>query len=118
MASTALDLGSRRAQLLADRRKIAAEVTRLIDEIDEILPDHAPRRIGDRECQLLREMVDQRGLDRHEGFEVIVAVVAAAGAGGRPVRIARRSLAVRARGRGIGIGGGDVLEVGGGPLAG
>ena len=113
-----LDRGGRCAQLLADHRKIAPEVTRLIDEIDEILSDHPLDRIGDRECKLLREMVDQRGLHRYEGFEVIVAVVAAAGAGGRPVRIPSRGLAVRARGRGIGIRGGDILEVGGEPLAG
>ena len=71
------DLGQRRAELLADLRQIAGEVAGLVDQIDEILPDHAPGRIGDRQRELLGEMVGQRGLGRNEGFEIVVAVVAA-----------------------------------------
>ena len=86
MASTLSTAAQRRAQLLRDHRQIAAEVTGLIDEIDEILPDHALDRIGHRQRKLLGEMVDQRGLHRNEGFEIVVAVVAAAGAGRAPSR--------------------------------
>ena len=113
-----LDRGQRGAQLLADHRQIADEVTSLIDEIDKILPDHAPDRIGHRQRELPGEMVDQRGLHRNEGFEIVVAVVAATGAGRAPVGIPRRRLAVRARRRGIGIGGRHVLEIGTEPFVG
>ena len=39
-----LDLGQRRAELLADLREVAGEVAGLVDQIDEVLADHAPRR--------------------------------------------------------------------------
>ena len=43
------------------------------------------RRAGsdDRERELLGEMVGERRLGRDEGFEIVVAVLAAAGAGRR-----------------------------------
>src|SRR6188472_413259 len=63
-------------------------------------------------------MVDQRGLHRNEGFEIVVAGVAATGTGRGPVGIARRRLAVGARRRSIGIGGRHVFEVGTEPLLG
>ena len=106
-----VDLGSRRAQLLSDQREIAVEIAGLVDEIDEILPDHAPRRIDHRKRELLGEMIGQRGLDRDEGLEIVVAVVAPARTGARPFGIARRRLAVRARGRGVGVGGGDIVKL-------
>ena len=81
-----LDLGgaARRASRATDR-KIAAEVAGLVDEIDQILPDHAPHRIGDRKRELLGEMIGKRCLGRDEGFEIVVAVVAAAGCRRRPI---------------------------------
>ena len=110
--------GARRAQFLRDHRQVAAEVTGLIDKIDQILPDHALHRVGHRQRKLLGEMVDERDLDRNEGFEIVVAVVAAAGTGCGPVGIARGRLAIRARGRGIGIGGRNVLKIRRKPFAG
>ena len=79
-----LDLGERRAELLGDRRQVAGEIAGLVDQIDQILADHAARRIGDRERELLGEMIGERRLGRDEGFEIVVAVVAAAGAGAPP----------------------------------
>ena len=110
--------GARRAQFLRDHRQVAAEVTGLIDKIDQILPDHALHRVDHCQRKLLGEMVDERDLDRNEGFEIVVAVVAAAGTGCGPVGIARRRLAIRARGRGIGIGGRNVLKIRREPFAG
>ena len=66
-------------QPLGDDGEIATEIAGLIDQIDEMLADHAPRRIGNRQHQLLGEMIGQRRLHRDEGFEVVVAVVATAG---------------------------------------
>ena len=87
-----LDLGDGGAELFGDRRKIAAEIAGLVDEIDEILADHAPRRVGDRKRKLLAQPVRQRGLGGDEGFEIVVAVLAAAGADCRPFGIAGRKL--------------------------
>ena len=93
-----IDLGERRAELLGDRREIAAEIAGLVDQIDEVLPDHAAGRIGDRQRELLGEMVGERRLGRDEGLEIVVAVLAAAGAGAGPFGIARRHLGGGARG--------------------
>ena len=49
-------------------------------------------RIGDGERQLLAQPVRQRGLGGNESFEIVVAVLAAAGADAGPFRIARRAL--------------------------
>ncbi len=98
-----LDLGERRAELFGDRREIAGEIAGLVDQIDQILPDHAARRIGDRQRELLGEMVGERRLGRDEGFEIVVAVLAAAGAGAGPFGIARRHLGGGARGGRIGL---------------
>ena len=54
MASTASTSATRRAELFGDRRQIAGEIAGLVDEIDEVLADHAPHRIGDRERRAAR----------------------------------------------------------------
>ena len=87
-----LDFRDRGAELLGDRREIAGQVAGLVDQIDEILADHAARRIGDRERELLGEMVGERALGRREGFEIVVAVVAAGRRRAAPFRIAERRL--------------------------
>ena len=43
-------------------------------------------RVGDRERELLGEMVGKRGLGRDERFEIVVAVVAPAGTDAGPFR--------------------------------
>ena len=107
-----LDLGDRRAELFPDHREIAAEVAGLIDHIDQVLPDHAPCGVRDRERELLGEMIGKCGLGRDEGFEIVVGVVAAAGAGAGPLGIAGHGVAVRTRGRCVGVGGRNIVEVG------
>ena len=72
--------------------KSALRYPELVDEIDEILPDHASRRVGDREDELLAKPVGQRRLGGHERFEVIVAAVTPAGADARPFGVARGKL--------------------------
>ena len=89
-----IDFGQRRAELLGDLREIAGEVAGLVDQIDEILPDHAAGRIGDGERELLGQMIGERRLGGDEGFEIVVAVLAAAGAGAGPFGIAQRSIGV------------------------
>ena len=69
-----LDLGARRAELLGDGVEIAGEVAGLVHHIDQVLPDHAAGRIGDRQRHLLGEMIGERGLGRDEGFQIVVAV--------------------------------------------
>ena len=85
-----LDVAARRAELVGDRVEIAGEIAGLVHHIDQVLPDHAAGRIGNRQRHLLGEMIGQRDLGRDEGFQIIVAVLAAAGADARPFRIGRR----------------------------
>jgi hypothetical protein len=96
--------------------EIAGKIAGLVDEIDQVLPDHAPCWVGDRERQLLGEVIGERGLGRDEGFEIVLAV-STAGAGAGPFGIAGRGLAVRARARRIGVGGRNVFEIGDRALA-
>ena len=67
------DFRQRRAELLRHGRKIAGEIAGLVDQIDEVLADHAPHRIADREHELLGEMIGERDLGGDEGFEIVVA---------------------------------------------
>ena len=112
------DLGHRRAELFADHRQIAAEITGLVDQVDEVLSDHAPRGIDHRERELPGEMIGQRGLDGDEGLEIVVAILAPARTGAGPFGIRRGRLAVRARRRRIGVGGRNIVELGTGLLGG
>ena len=87
------------------------QIAGLVDQIDEVVADHAPYRIDDLERQLLAQPIRQRRFRRHEGFEVELAVVAAAGADAGPFRIAARRVggALAAR-RGV-IGNRGVVDV-------
>ena len=78
-------LGGRRAELVGDLRQIAGEIAGLVDQVDDVLPDHPADRIGDRKRKLFGEMAGERGLRRDEGFEIVVAVVAAARPAAAPV---------------------------------
>ena len=82
-----LDLGDRRAEPVGNGGKIGGEIAGFIDRIDQVAADHAPRRIGDGERKLLAQMIGQRRLGGDEGLEIVVAVLAAAGADARPFRI-------------------------------
>ena len=85
-----LDLGERRAELFGNGREVAGQIPGLVDQIDQVLADHAADRIGDREQKLVGEMAGERGLGRDERLEIIVAVVAPAGADAGPFRIGGR----------------------------
>ncbi len=85
-----LDVGARRAELVGDGVEIAGEVAGLVHHIDQVLPDHAAGRIGNRQRHLLGEMRGQRDLGGDESFQIIGAVLAAAGARAGPFRIGRR----------------------------
>ena len=54
-----LDVGQRGAELLGDGVEIAGEIAGLVDHIDQVLPDHAAGRIGDRQRDLFGEVVRQ-----------------------------------------------------------
>ncbi len=109
-----LDLAKARPQLFRDRCEVAIEIAGLIDQIDEVLPDHAAGRIGERERELLGKMVGERGLDRHESFEIVVGIVAPPRPRAGPFGVTHRPLAVATRERGIGIGGSNIVDIEGG----
>ena len=66
------NFGTGGAELLRDHREVAREIARLVHEIDQILPDHAPGRIGDRERKLLGEMIGKRHLGGNPGLQIVV----------------------------------------------
>ena len=80
MPSTASTSATAVPSFSATAARSPREIAGLVDQIDEIVADHAPRRIGDGERKLLAQPVRQRRLGGDEGFEIVVAVVAAAGA--------------------------------------
>ena len=82
-----LDLRLRRAQPLGRLTEIRRHVTGLVDEVDQILADHAARGIGEGHRQLLGKMAAERHLGGDEGFEIVAVIVGSAaapfGVGGR-----------------------------------
>ena len=89
----------RRAEPLGDGGEIAGQIAGLVDEIDQVTADHAAHRIGDRERKLLTQMIGQCRLGGHEGFQIVVAVLAAAGADAGPFRVGGRLVLRRTRRR-------------------
>ncbi len=106
------DLARRRAELLGDRGEIAGEIAGLVDEIDEILPDHPPRGIGDCHHHLSGKMIGKRRLGRDESFEIIIVAVAAAGTDAGPFRIGGRRIGRRTLAFLAGIVGKNVFQRG------
>ena len=82
-----LDVGLRRPEPLGGLAEIRRQVAGLVDEVDQILPDHALRGLGEGHRQLFGEMAAERHLGGDEGFEVVAVVVGGAaapfGIGGR-----------------------------------
>ena len=72
-----LDLGKRRTKLLGNFGEIGAEISRLVDRIDQIVSDQTADWIGNRDSELLIEMADERRLGFDKCFEVVVAILAA-----------------------------------------
>jgi hypothetical protein len=79
------------AELFRRRRQIGAEVPGFIDQIDQILTDHAPRRLGDGDDKLLPQPIRERGFGGTVSLEIVVAV-GTAGADRSPLRISGRPL--------------------------
>ena len=81
------DVLGRRAEPLGGLAQIRRQVTRLVHQIDQILPDHALRGSGESHRQLLGEMAAERDLGGHEGFKIVAVVIRRAaapfGIGGR-----------------------------------
>src|SRR5262249_61535691 len=96
-----LDLGRRRRKLLSNLGEVADDVSSLVHQVDDVLPDHAAGRIGDRKRKLLGQMVCKRHFDRYEGLEIVVAALAPAGADTRPLGAARQGFGIGARTIGI-----------------
>ena len=116
IASTASTSASGAPSFSATADEIAGEVAGLVDHVDQELPDHPPDRIGDRQRKLLGEMIGQRRLGRHEGFQIVVAVLAPAIADAGPFRRTHRLVGARALRRLAGVVGKFVFEIGAEPL--
>ncbi len=63
-----LDFRKRSAQLFRNGRKIAAQIPRFIDKIDQMLADDALHGLRDREHQLTGEMIGEGDFSRNEGL--------------------------------------------------
>ena len=109
------ELGDAGTEFFRDRRQVAGQIAGLVDQIDEVIADHAPYRIDDFQGQLLAQPIRQRRFRGHEGFEIEFAVVAAAGADASPFRIAARRVGY-ALAAGLGLIGGSVVDMVLGPL--
>ena len=104
-----LDLADASAELVGGCRQIAGEVAGFIDHADEVMTDHAPNRIWNRQRDLLAQPLRQGRLGGDKGFEIVLVVVAAACSGSRPFRISRRHVR-GARADRFGFIGGRVVE--------
>ena len=89
-AEHSFDLLDASAEFFRRRFEIAADIAGFVDQIDQILADHPPRRCVDRQRQLLAQPIGERRLRRHKGLEIVFAVIAAAGADRGPFRIGGR----------------------------
>ena len=65
------DVARAGAELVADVAEIGWQVTGLVDEIDQILSNHALRRRGDGDRELFGQMFAERHLGRDEGLEIV-----------------------------------------------
>ena len=105
-----IDVLLRRTQPFGGLPEIRRQIAGVVDQIDQILPDHALRRRCERDGELFGEMAAKGDLGGDEGFQIVVVVVGGAaapfGIGGRRrvLRGARRSFG--------GLLGEDVVEAG------
>ena len=98
------------AEPLGDLAEIGRQIAGFVDQIDQILPDHALRRRGEGDRQLLGEMIAERDFGGDEGFEIVVLV---AGGAAAPFGVGgRRGILRGARGGFRGLLGEDVVEPG------
>src|SRR5262249_54132299 len=98
------------AELLSRGGEVAGEVARLVDQVDQILADHAPDRIGNGKRQLLAQPVGECRFGGDEGFEIVFGIAAIGPAAtARPIWLAGRPLG-RARPRRLAVIRGGVVE--------
>ena len=103
-----LDVLLRCAKPLGGLAEIGRQIAGFVDEVDQVLPDHALRRAGEGDRELLGKMVAERGFRRDEGFEIVVLVTGGAAA---PFRVGgRRDVLGVARGSLGGLLGEDVVQ--------
>ena len=111
-----LDFGRRRAELVGHRREIAGEVASLVDHVDQVLPDHPPDRIDDRQRQLAGQMIGESRRGRYEGLQIVIAILAAAAADTGPVGRSRGRIRTGPRAGLARVVGKFVFEIGAEPL--
>ena len=105
-----IDIPLRSAQPLCGLSQIRRQVAGVVDEIDQILPDHALRRRAERHRELFGEVAAERHLGGDEGLQIVVVVVGGAAA---PFGIGGRCRILRHAGGGFGgLFGKDVVERG------
>ena len=105
-----VDVFLRSPKPLGGLAQIRRQIARVVHQIDQILPDHALRRRGERHRQLLGEMAAERDLGGHEGFEIVRVVIGGAAA---PFGVGGRCGVLRGPRRGLGrLFGKNVVEAG------
>ncbi len=105
-----LDIRLRRAEPFGGLPEINRHVAGIVDEVDQVLADHALHRRGKGNGELLGEMAAERHFGGDKGFQIVVFVVGGAAA---PFGIGgRRGVLRHARGGLGGLFGEDVVERG------
>ena len=89
----------RGAQPLGGLSQIRRQIAGIVDEIDQILPDHALRRPAERHRELLGKVAAERHLGGDEGFQIVIVVVGGAAA---PFGVGGRRRILRHAGGGFG----------------
>ena len=104
------DIGLRGAEPFGGLPEILRQITGIVDQIDQILPDHALHRPGESHRQLFGEMAAEGDFGGDKGFQIVVVVVRRAAA---PFGIGGgRCILRRPGGRFRGLLGEDVVERG------
>ncbi|MGY4317063.1 hypothetical protein ACVWW1_006390 [Bradyrhizobium sp. JR3.5] len=89
----------RRTEPLGGLAEIGRQVAGVVDQVDQILPDHALRRRRECHGELFGEVIGERQLGGHEGFEIVFVV---AGGATTPFGIDRRRRVLRGARGGFG----------------
>ena len=105
-----IDVRLRGAQPLGGLPQIRRQIAGIVDQIDQILPDHALRRPAEGHRELFGEVAAERHLGGDKGFQIVVVVVGGAAA---PFGVGGRGGILRHAGGGFGgLLGKDVVERG------
>ena len=98
-----LDLANAGAEFFGRGIEVAREISGIVDQIDEVLPNHAPPGIEDGERELLAQHVRQGGFGGDKRFQIVVAVLAASRSDAGPVRVGARKVGIAARAGRFGV---------------